>query len=514
MVCALLKAVTIGLGLTTHTYQKVWDQTVALSITNSNRQSVTLVNSNEYLSCFQNAVAVIGMKFTIPDMEKVCEDFNEDDDDDEEEEEKHHHSIRHSHHIKHFKRPKFNPEKRREMKNEIARLTTRLLSSGGSGGAKHTRAVIQRIQKLKQAVGKQNVLEFIKKQKNWRNSEDGKEALEFCRSLGAKGNALKGCMQDMRLSGDEKIVKKAVKMTQNAANFNKKAVKIVKSLKTVQPVLKKVTRIHTVQPVLEKVSRIHTVQPRLQTVQRISQTVHLPQMVQRVQQTVQPVRKTGQISQTISRTQTPSNPVKTVVQPAKKVAAVVRKVAHLSAPRMCTASGDPHFTNFNGDYFHLQEPAIFTFAKSADGAFEVQVKQDGATRVGGVSYVRAVKVRYNGVVYTSNMNKDGFIVRQDGTTLSVTVPPTYENGMTGICGTNSPVKGAHNFRLPDNTVADVDYGKPSWEMGGYGGPNTKLSRWHLAWKPSLADCLFSIDECKANLGLPVPAKARVNRRRG
>lgn len=190
--------------------------------------------------------------------------------------------------------------------------------------------------------------------------------------------------------------------------------------------------------------------------------------------------------------------------------------SRLTSPRMCTASGDPHFTNFNGDYFHLQEPAIFIFAKSKDGMFEVQVKQDGARRVGETSYVHLAKIRYGGKVYTSNFKMDGYIVRQDGTTLSVTVPPTTEGVMTGVCGANTADKGAQNFLMPDGSVADIDYGKKGWDMGGYGGPNTKLSRWQLAWKPKLEDCLFDINECKSNLGMPVtaPAKRIVRHRRG
>ena len=195
--------------------------------------------------------------------------------------------------------------------------------------------------------------------------------------------------------------------------------------------------------------------------------------------------------------------------------------ARLTSPRMCTASGDPHFTNFNGDYFHLQEPAIFIFAKSKDGMFEVQVKQDGARRVGDVSYVRLAKIRYGGKVYTSNFNMDGFVVRQDGTTLSVTVPPSTEGGMTGVCGSNMAVKGVQNFLMPDGSVADIDYGKRGWEMGGYGGPYTKLSKWQLAWKPKLEDCLFDINECKANLGMvsskvssKVSQKTLIRHRRG
>jgi len=167
--------------------------------------------------------------------------------------------------------------------------------------------------------------------------------------------------------------------------------------------------------------------------------------------------------------------------------------------RTCSAVGDPHFTNFNGDYFHIQQPAIYTFAKTSDGLFEVQVKQDGARKVGEPSYVRDVMIRYDGKIYHNNFNKDGFIVRGGNTAVSVTVPGSYQGEMTGICGDANPKSSPSNFRLPSGVIADVNYGKPNWQIGGYGGPFTKLSRWHLAWRPSLSQCMFSQNDCRNNL---------------
>jgi len=167
--------------------------------------------------------------------------------------------------------------------------------------------------------------------------------------------------------------------------------------------------------------------------------------------------------------------------------------------RTCSAVGDPHFTNFNGDYFHIQQPAIYTFAKTSDGLFEVQVNQNGARRVGDPSYVRDVMIRYDGKIYHNNFNKDGFIVRGGNTAVSVTVPGSYQGEMTGICGDANPKSSPSNFKLPSGAIADVNYGKPNWQIGGYGGPFTKLSRWHLAWRPSLSQCMFSQSECSSNL---------------
>ena len=84
--------------------------------------------------------------------------------------------------------------------------------------------------------------------------------------------------------------------------------------------------------------------------------------------------------------------------------------------------------------------------------------------------------------------------------------------MEGVCGEDTPSKGAHNFRLPDGTLADIDYGKPSWEMGGYGGPNSKLTKWHLAWRPALDKCLFSVSECGLTRPAVVAKSASIRRR--
>ena len=167
--------------------------------------------------------------------------------------------------------------------------------------------------------------------------------------------------------------------------------------------------------------------------------------------------------------------------------------------RTCSAVGDPHFTNFNGDYFHIQQPAIYTFAKTSDGLFEVQVKQGGSRGAGDPSYVRDVMIRYDGKTYHNNFNKDGFIVRGGNSFVSVTVPGSYQGEMTGICGDANPRSSPSNFKLPSGAVADVNYGKPNWQIGGYGGPFTKLSKWHLAWRPSLAQCMFSKSDCRTNL---------------
>lgn len=254
---------------------------------------------------------------------------------------------------------------------------------------------------IKKQVAKLNVVKFDASQKKFKFTPVGVQAAKACKGLGAKGTVFKGCMQDMRLTKDPKIVLEAVKQTIKTVNAVKRANKIQ--------------------------------------------------------------ARTG------------------------------------NAPsRTCSAVGDPHFTNFNGDYFHIQQPSIYTFAKTSDGLFEVQVKQAGSRRAGEPSYVNDVMIRYDGQVYRGNFNKDGFVVRSGGY-VSVTVPGSYQGEMVGICGVNGPSSGAVNFKLPSGANADVNYGKSNWALGGYGGPNSKLSRWHLSWRPSLNECMFSRQECQANL---------------
>lgn len=203
-------------------------------------------------------------------------------------------------------------------------------------------------------------------------------------------------------------------------------------------------------------------------------------------------------------TRNPNVVIKAVRQTIKTIAALKKAKTYQArtgnAPsRTCSAVGDPHFTNFNGDYFHIQQPAIYTFAKTSDGLFEVQVKQSGSKGAGDPSYVRDVMIRYDDKLYHNNFNKDGFIVKAGNSFVSVTIPGSYQGEMSGICGDANPNASSSNFKLPNGEIADVNYGKPNWQIGGYGGPFTKLSKWHLAWRPSLSKCMFSQNECKKNL---------------
>jgi hypothetical protein len=330
---------------------------------------------------------------------------------------------------------------------------------------------------------------FAARQRSFATSEEGKEALAFCKSVGAKGHSLIGCMQDMRITDNPAIAKVAVVVTKAATKAALKASSKSQAVKT--PVVAKPS------PIVPKPS------PR---VAKPSPIVPKPSPV---------VVKTPVVSKLIPREETKGQtskkvfPISKVSSPAKVSQKVSQKVVVRNAPsRTCSASGDPHFSNFNGEYFHIQENAIYTLAKSDDGLFEVQVKQSGSTGAGSPSYVRGVVTKYADQTFRSSFSRDGFSVQVGPSFVSVTVPGTYENRMLGICGADRPSAGPHNFKLPSGALADVNYGKPNWALGGYGGPMTKLSQWHLSWRPPISSCFFPPAECLANLRPRSPSAKR------
>jgi hypothetical protein len=54
----------------------------------------------------------------------------------------------------------------------------------------------------------------------------------------------------------------------------------------------------------------------------------------------------------------------------------------------------------------------------------------------------------------------------------------------------------------------VNYGKKNWGLAGYGGPATKLSLWHLSWRPTVSQCLFPPADCLSNLRPRSPSVKR------
>ncbi len=246
---------------------------------------------------------------------------------------------------------------------------------------------------------------FENNQKKWEDSDEGIEAREFCIKNGAKGHSLTGCLEDMRISKNKKIILKSIKVTKQVEKTNNKANRIVK--------------------------------------------------------------KAFRLGQKIDN------------YPSKS----------------CTANGDPHYTNFNGEYIDLQQPGVFIMAKTDDDLFEVQIKQDGYTKPGTPSYIRSAKIKYDGQVYANNFNKDGFMVKTSSSSIIITVPGEYKGAMLGLCGSNNVAASKANYKLPSGQIADVNWGTKNWQKGGFGGPKSKMSIWQLAWKPSPENCMYSKAEC-------------------
>ena len=211
--------------------------------------------------------------------------------------------------------------------------------------------------------------------------------------------------------------------------------------------------------------------------------------------------------------------------------------------RFCQASGDPHVTNYDGSYFHIQEPGIYTIAKM-DG-FEVQekMKKNGENKAGVPSCMIGAVVKSGSIIIEVDVynykkvvvngesvdipegltktfggvqvkygkqtiewkgkkatasgmkviTKNGFMVMIEGSycgVLEVNVPISYYGKMSGICGNADGNKNADDFKGSDGKVIDVNYGKKKWEMSGYGGPTSPLSKWQLSWKPLGSSCYF------------------------
>ena len=228
--------------------------------------------------------------------------------------------------------------------------------------------------------------------------------------------------------------------------------------------------------------------------------------------------------------------------------------------RFCQASGDPHVTNYDGSYFHIQEQGIYTVAKT-DG-FEVQEKmvKNGANKVGVPSCMTGAVVKSGSVIIEVDVynykkvvvngesvdipegltktfggvqvkygkqtiewkgqkatatgmkiiTKNGFMVMIQGSycgVLEVNVPISYFGKMSGICGNADGNKNGDDFCGSDGKVIDVNYGKSNWEMSGYGGPTAPLSKWQLSWKPIGSSCYF-VSGCESATSSSIPTAIR------
>ena len=219
-----------------------------------------------------------------------------------------------------------------------------------------------------------------------------------------------------------------------------------------------------------------------------------------------------------------------------------------TSKRYCVAAGDPHFVNYDGEVYHLQEPGVYTLAKA--NGFEVQQKtkkngknipgvpscmvgaaiksgsvtvevdvnnlqsvlingksqelpQDYTVKIGGVSLrygSQVIEWRKNSAKVTSLKitGANGFSALVAGGycgTLEVNAPEPYYGKMQGLCGNADGVRDTSDYKDPTGVVLDVKRGTKGWEMSGYGGPTSPLSKWQLSWKPTGTDCFFS-KECE------------------
>ena len=224
------------------------------------------------------------------------------------------------------------------------------------------------------------------------------------------------------------------------------------------------------------------------------------------------------------------------------------KAAENPSKRFCVASGDPHITNYDGTLFHIQEPGIYTVARTPDGVFEIQEKmrKNGANKPGVPSCMTGAvvhykqmnievdvanfgKIRVNGqemelpedftltfggvqirygkqvVEWKTNKAKsrgvkittpNGFSVMVTGGycgVLETNVPTSFFGKMQGICGNADGVKSAADCMNPNGVIMNVNYGAKKWEMSGYAGPDSPLSKWQLSWKPRGSECYFTKD---------------------
>ena len=224
------------------------------------------------------------------------------------------------------------------------------------------------------------------------------------------------------------------------------------------------------------------------------------------------------------------------------------KAAENPSKRFCVASGDPHITNYDGTLFHIQEPGIYTVARTPDGVFEIQEKmrKNGASKPGVPSCMTGavvhykqmnievdvsnfgkirvngqemelpedftltfggVQIRYGNQVVEWKNNKaksrgvkittpNGFSVMITGGycgVLETNVPTSFFGKMQGICGNADGVKSAADCMNPNGVTMNVNYGAKNWEMSGYNGPDAPLSKWQLSWKPRGSECYFTKD---------------------
>jgi hypothetical protein len=215
--------------------------------------------------------------------------------------------------------------------------------------------------------------------------------------------------------------------------------------------------------------------------------------------------------------------------------------------KVCVGSGDPHFINYDGEVFHIQEPGVFILTKTMDNNFQVQEKMrknGNVNMYGAVSCMTGVAIKYKNIVIEVNPTDYSHIIvngkkqllpedyelviggvkvkygkqlfewKGKGVTtkaLKIKIPnnfevmvaegycgtvsikaPHQELGINGICGNADGVRDNNDYKNPDGKLVNVNRGKRGWENGN-GGPTFPLAKWQLEWRALGNMCLFSKD---------------------
>ena len=218
--------------------------------------------------------------------------------------------------------------------------------------------------------------------------------------------------------------------------------------------------------------------------------------------------------------------------------------------KVCIGSGDPHFINYDGEVFHIQEPGVFILTRTIDSKFQVQEKMrknGNVNMYGAVSCMTGVAIKYKNIVVEVDPTDYSHIIvngkkqllpedyelvigsvkvkygkqlfewKGKGVTtkaLKIKVPNNFEvmvaegycgtvsikaphqelgvNRISGICGNADGIRDNNDYKNPGGEFVNVNRGKRGWENGN-GGPSFPLSKWQLEWGASGNMCLFSKD---------------------
>jgi hypothetical protein len=149
------------------------------------------------------------------------------------------------------------------------------------------------------------------------------------------------------------------------------------------------------------------------------------------------------------------------------------------------------------------EVDVANFGKILVNGKEVELPEDFTLTFGGVQirYGKQV-IEWKGAAMQPAglklITPNGFSVMISGGycgVLETNVPTDFFGKMQGICGNADGVKSVADYADPNGAVLNVNRGAKNWEMGGYNGPDSPVSKWQLSWKPHGTECYFA-KECE------------------